>query len=147
MQATLFLSPLASILFRIRCKLHDLLVSCYSLTSNSQPCLRTPRTQKSIYILPLKANTASSQFPSIKDGDTFWLDARTLGHVVSAKEGKRQELYAVSLKFEDESVSLASDASVLIGTFPTSGTANFKYSAASSTLVFSAYAWPDMNRM
>jgi hypothetical protein len=141
MQATLFLYLSASILSRIRSELHK---PCRLSASNSP--LSIFRTHKSIYIAPLKANAASTQFPSIKDGDTFWLDSRTLGHVVTAKEGKRQELYAVSLEYKDESVSLASDASVLVGTFPTSGLANFKYSAANGTLVFSAYVWPDTNR-
>jgi hypothetical protein len=86
------------------------------------------------------------EFPVLKDGDVFWLDSRTLGHVVPGKDGKPQELFAVSLKYEAESITFAPDSPVSIGTFPTSGLANFKYSAESATLVFSAYVWPDVNR-
>lgn len=105
------------------------------------------RTNKSIYIAPLTANAASAQFLTLEEGDAFWLDARTLGHVVPGKDGKPQELYAVPLTYEGGSVSLASDAPVLIGTFPAPDLANFKYSAESAILVFSANVWPDVNRM
>ena len=85
-------------------------------------------------------------FPVLKDGNAFWLDSRTLGHVVSSKDSKFQELFAISLEYEAETITLAPESPILIGTFPTSGLANFKYSAEGAMLVFSAYVWPDMNR-
>ncbi|KIJ45356.1 hypothetical protein M422DRAFT_46814 [Sphaerobolus stellatus SS14] len=57
-------------------------------------------------------------------------------------QGKSQEVYAVSV--QDEGVKSASEPA-LIGKFPATGLTNFKYSAEASTLVFSAYVWPDTN--
>lgn len=105
----------------------------------------TLRTAKKLQVLPLKEHAASSQFLDLKEGDAFWLDSRTLAHIVSGDEGKSQEIYAVS--FEDdakESAKLSSEPT-LIGKFPTTGLSNFKYSAEASKLVFSAYVWPDTN--
>ncbi|KAF8527343.1 alpha/beta-hydrolase [Gautieria morchelliformis] len=102
-------------------------------------------TQRGTYVAALKATAASVDFLALAAGDAFWLDARTVGHVISGKDGRPQQLHAVSLKYEDDSVAFASNAPVLVGTFPASGLANFKYSAAGGTLVFSAYVWPDVD--
>ncbi|KAF8583106.1 alpha/beta-hydrolase [Ramaria rubella] len=104
-------------------------------------------THKRIYIASLKSNLSTAAFPALKDGDVFWLDARTLAHVVPGKSGAPQELYAVSLEYsaDADSVVFAPESPVLVGTFPAVRLANFKYASESATLVFSAYVWPDAN--
>ncbi|KAF8530893.1 alpha/beta-hydrolase [Gautieria morchelliformis] len=115
------------------------------LIPSSKYSFQDKETRKGTYVVTLKANAASAEFLALAEGDTFWLDARTVGHVISGKDGQPQQLYAVSLKYADDSVAFASNAPVLVGTFPASGLANFKYSAEGATLVFSADVWPDVN--
>lgn len=76
-------------------------------------------------------------------GEAFWLDARTLVHVVPEADGKGQELYAISVKFETTSL-YTPDPPTLIGAFPpAAGATNFRFSSASGVLVFSSYVYPD----
>ncbi|KAF8507380.1 Alpha/Beta hydrolase protein [Hysterangium stoloniferum] len=101
-------------------------------------------TEARVYVAPLQENPASNGgFLSLSAGDAFWLDARTLGHVVPTKDGKIQEIYAVSVKYDDGVVT--SGSSTLVGSFPTCGLSNFKYNAKGAALVFSVYVWPDTN--
>jgi hypothetical protein len=71
----------------------------------------------------------------------FWLDSRTLGHVVVDKDKNVQELYAISVKYETEgaTTSIATpDSPVLVGKLPTSPSspaANFVYNTESESLV------------
>ncbi|KIJ54989.1 hypothetical protein M422DRAFT_24847 [Sphaerobolus stellatus SS14] len=103
------------------------------------------KTDKKLQVFPIQPNAASAKFLDLKDGEAFWLDARTLAHVVSADEGKSQEVYAVSVQDDaSQGVKFASEPA-LIGKFPATGLTNFKYSVEASTLVFSAYVWPDTN--
>ena len=87
--------------------------------------------------------------PLANGGDAFWLDDRTIGHVVasssssSSESSKNQnqasghELYAISVKFTAESLN-APESPVLIGTFPP-GTSpvNFRFIPNAARLVFS----------
>lgn len=103
------------------------------------------RNNKSIWIAPLESTVAPLEIPLAKGGDAFWLDSRTVGHVVSGGEGKGQELYALSVKFETQSLT-APESPVLIGSFPVGTTiSNFRYSLTASRLVFSAYVYSDLN--
>jgi hypothetical protein len=80
------------------------------------------------------------EIPLTKGGDVFWLDSRTVGHIVVNDEKSVQDLYAISVKFTTE---LAPESPVLVGSFPTKGASNFKYDAAAGILVFSEYVYPD----
>lgn len=73
------------------------------------------------------------------------MDSRTLGHVVSTDENKNLELYAVSLREDAKEASGLVSTSELVGRFPTTGLANYKYSLEAGKLVFSAYAWDDVD--
>lgn len=80
-------------------------------------------------------------------GDAFWLDSRTVGHVVQDEE-KTLQLYALSLTFETQgstSILHAPEPPILVGTFPATSAANFRYSLSSGQLVFSSYVYPDGN--
>ena len=74
----------------------------------------------------------------------FWLDSRTVGHVVEGEHGI-QELYAISVRVTTEAIRLSKpETSVLLGSFPAGVSASdFKYSPAGEILVFLASVWPD----
>jgi hypothetical protein len=76
----------------------------------------------------------------------FWLDDRTLGHVIEGKEDKDiQELWAVPVKYEESLVRIV-EPSTFIGAFPsTTKLENFKYSDTASVLVFSAATFDDFS--
>lgn len=131
-------------------------LSIRSRTKSSCPSYASPehasltglsRNKKSIYLAPLESKVAPLHVPLAKSGDVFWLDSRTVGHVVSGGDGKPQELYAISVKFETQPEALTTPESPkLIGTFPDGVTAsNFRYSLRGSRLVFSAYVYADTN--
>jgi hypothetical protein len=109
------------------------------------------RNYKSIYIAPLESSVAPLHIPLARGGDAFWLDSRTVAHIVSDPDVEfgNARLFAISLKYETEPSSnttvLATtpDPPVHVGTFPIGTPANFKYSAASGHIVFSAYAYGD----
>ncbi|KZT23468.1 alpha/beta-hydrolase [Neolentinus lepideus HHB14362 ss-1] len=102
------------------------------------------KDNKSIVIAPVDSAVQPLQIPLANGGTAFWLDSRTVGHVVSPGEGKNQELYAISVKFETESSILSTPIPpILIGEFPTSTSANFQYSPKSGVLIFSDYVYGD----
>jgi hypothetical protein len=106
------------------------------------------RNKKSIFVSPLESAVQSLEISLAKGGDAFWLDSRTVGHVVEDEEEKVLKLYALSLKFETEelpNVLHTPEPPTLIGAFPTASAANFRYSLSSRHLVFSSYVYPDGN--
>ena len=110
------------------------------------------RNEKSIYIASLEGSheVPALHIPLIEGGSAFWLDSRTIAHVVESGEDKdRQlELYALSLEFNADLgvLSLSTvDSRVLAGTFPTLTATNFRYSSTSGYLVFSDYVYSDGN--
>ncbi|TFL02507.1 alpha/beta-hydrolase [Pterulicium gracile] len=100
------------------------------------------RNSKSIWLAPLQSKHQPFQVPLAKGGEAFWLDARTIAHAVESEgDDKVLELYAISVKFETQ---LSADSTPkLIGTFPTAGATNFRYSAEAGRLVFSDYVYAD----
>ena len=83
-----------------------------------------------------------------KGGEAFWLNSRTVAHVF--EEDDALALYAINIRFEAESegnpgVLSTSLTPLLIGKFPTKSATNFRYSAGSGYLVFSAYVYSDGN--
>jgi hypothetical protein len=115
--------------------------------------LRLHRNEKSFYLASLSqaAPPAPLQVPLARGGDVFWLDARTVGHVVASEDETVQELYAVSVKVEAETEGGAAVLSTpepptLVGHLPTSPgspAGNFVYRPAAGALVFSAYVYGD----
>lgn len=89
-----------------------------------------PRTNRTIYVAPLNSTTTTPvTFPLLSGGEFFWLDARTLAHVVG------DDIYAVSLEYEvaPEGSSLVNvpTAPYLVGSFPSgSGATNFKFTGS-----------------
>ena len=99
------------------------------------------RTHKSLVVVPVEVGSQDFRIPLPNGGDAFWLDPRTIAHVVEAEEDKKQELYALSVTYEKGSITTGEP--VLVGSFPVTTAADFRYSAPSSSLVFSAYVYPD----
>ena len=80
-----------------------------------------------------------------KGGEAFWLDTRTVGHVVEG-ENKTLDFFAIDIQFETEPAPGALSTPkppTLIGSFPTTGATNFVYNPASGHLVFSAEVYED----
>jgi hypothetical protein len=101
-------------------------------------------------VSPLESAVQPLEISLAKGGDAFWLDSRTVGHVVEDEEEKVLQLYALTLKFETEGLlsllsTLTPQPPTLIGTFPAPSAANFRYSQSSGHLVFSSYVYPDGN--
>jgi hypothetical protein len=109
----------------------------------------TSRNKKSIFITPLEPGVQPLHIPLAEGGDAFWLDSRTVAHVVKTGEGKnkRQEIYALSIEFKTDAVGTLDTVNppTFIGALPTSSAANFRYSRIAGYLVFSDYVYPDGN--
>ncbi|EIN12412.1 alpha/beta-hydrolase [Punctularia strigosozonata HHB-11173 SS5] len=117
------------------------------LVSSSKYSFKAKKNNKSIFIAPLESTVQPLEIPLTTGGDAFWLDSRTVGHVVASEEKDVQELYAISVKFTAEDaqaeLAVAPESPVLVGSFPTKGAGNFRFDAASGLLVFSEYVYPD----
>lgn len=88
------------------------------------------------------------EIPLTKGGQAFWLTPRVIAHVVPNEETKVQDIYAISVEFETESQSdkakiATPDPPVLIGSFPTSTSDNFRYIPEAGVLVFSDAVYED----
>lgn len=99
------------------------------------------RSHKSIFIASTESNLEPFEIPLANGGEAFWLDARTVGYaVVEGEEDKRTSLYVVSVKYE---AGITKETPILLGKFPTSSGANFRYSKKAGILVFSDYVYSD----
>ncbi|KAL4080653.1 Alpha/Beta hydrolase protein [Scleroderma citrinum] len=112
-----------------------------ALISISQYSFDDRKTHKSLAVVPLEVGSQEHRIPLSRGGDAFWLDPRTIAHVVEAEEGKKQDLYALPVTYEKGSISTGEP--VLVGSFPITTAADFRYSAPSGVLVFSAYVYAD----
>ena len=87
------------------------------------------------------------EIPLTKGGQAFWLTPRVIAHVVPNEETKVQDVYAISVEFETESsdeVKIATpNPPVLIGSFLTSTSDNFRYIPEAGVLVFSDSVYED----
>ena len=105
------------------------------------------RNNKAIYIAPVEVTVQPLEIPLTKGGQAFWLAPRVIAHVVPNEETKVQDIYAISVEFETQSsggVKIATpDPPVLIGSFPTSTSDNFRYIPESGVLVFSDSVYED----
>ncbi|KDQ62499.1 hypothetical protein JAAARDRAFT_30397 [Jaapia argillacea MUCL 33604] len=105
------------------------------------------KNNKFIYIASVESTIKPLEIPLANGGQAFWLDSRTIGHVTSASEGKPQELYAISVKYEADTDAFdVPPPPALVGAFPTgTSPSNFRYSAKAGQLVFSDYVYEDGN--
>jgi hypothetical protein len=82
-----------------------------------------------------------------KGGEAFWINSRTIAHVVEGDDGL--EIYAINIKYEAETEGSKLLRNPLtpafIGKIPTKSATNFRFSQASGQLVFSAYIYADGN--
>ncbi|KZP01037.1 alpha/beta-hydrolase [Calocera viscosa TUFC12733] len=99
----------------------------------------TRKMNSTIYITSLDPVGLPATFPVLNGGDAFWLNDRTLAHIVTESNG--QAVYAISLTYTADPQSLAPTSPVFVGHLPPSTASNFKYK--SGVLVFSAYTWED----
>ena len=108
---------------------------------------RSCRNNKAIYIAPIEVTVEPLEIPLTQGGQAFWLTPRVIAHVVPNEETKVQDIYAISVEFETESsdgVRIATpNPPVLIGSFPTATSDNFRYIPESGVLVFSDYVYED----
>ena len=112
------------------------------LTLNFRSC----RNRKAIYIASIETTIQPLEIPLTKGGQAFWLTPRVIAHVVPNEETKVQDVYAISVEFQTESgtAKIATpDPPVLIGSFPTSTSDNFRYIPDSGVLVFSDHVYED----
>ena len=105
---------------------------------------RSCRNKKAIYIAPVEAAIQPLEIPLTKGGQAFWLTPRVIAHVVPNEETGVQDIYAISVEFHTEPAKIATpDSPVLIGSFPTSTSGNFRYIPDSGILVFSDSVYED----
>lgn len=110
---------------------------------------RFRRNKKAIYITAVETTVRPLEIPLAKGGQAFWLAPRVIAHVVPNEETKVQDVYAISVEFETQPVDggpvkLATpEPPVLIGSFPTSTSDNFRYISESGVLVFSDSVYED----
>lgn len=84
----------------------------------------------------MNGQTPAVEVPLASGGDVFWLDSRTVGHAVSVEDDNVQELHAISVKVETQSI--IPEPSQLIGKLPTtakSPASNFVYRPGAQALV------------
>ncbi|OAX40936.1 alpha/beta-hydrolase [Rhizopogon vinicolor AM-OR11-026] len=94
------------------------------------------KAHKSLSVVALD-DGSTYDIPLPDGGDAFWLDSRTIAHVVTKDD--TQSLYTIAIATSP----LSSDASSLAGTFPITTASAFRYSPTAQRLVFSAYVYPD----
>ncbi|EJC98931.1 alpha/beta-hydrolase [Fomitiporia mediterranea MF3/22] len=122
-----------------------------ALVSVSTYSFKDKKNNKSIWLAPLESSISPLEIPLANGGDAFWLDDRTIGHVVAGADGKGSELFTISVKFETTTSSpnhpatlSAPESPALVGSFPAGvSPANFRYVGAAERLVFSAYVYAD----
>lgn len=100
------------------------------------------RNHKSLYLVPVESTAQPLEIPLAKGGQAFWLDSRTIAHVVPNEESKSQDLYAISVRFDTEA---AVTAPKHISSFPTPSSNHFQYVPSSGRLVFSDEVYDDGN--
>ncbi|KAG1872451.1 alpha beta-hydrolase [Suillus subalutaceus] len=94
------------------------------------------KTHKSLSVIAL-GDSHTYDIPLPDGGDAFWLDSRTIAHVVTKND--TQSLYTIPISTSP----LSSDPSSHVGSFPITTASAFRYSPSAQRLVFSAYVYPD----
>ncbi|KAN0087536.1 Merops: S09.UPW [Tylopilus felleus] len=100
------------------------------------------KTHKSLAITPIAAGSNPYELSLPDGGDTFWLDARTIAHVVeTGEDNKKQQLFVIPVTLTGNSISVGE--SILVGSFPVTTAADFRYAHSAGILVFAAYVHAD----
>ncbi|KAG1822832.1 Alpha/Beta hydrolase protein [Suillus subaureus] len=94
------------------------------------------KSHKSLSVIAL-SDGRTYDIPLPDGGDAFWLDSRTIAHVVTKDD--TQSLYTIPISTSP----LSSDLSSHVGSFPITTASAFRYSSSAQRLVFSAYVYPD----
>ncbi|TFY83863.1 hypothetical protein EWM64_g147 [Hericium alpestre] len=102
------------------------------------------KNTKSIFIAPLESSITPLEIPLTTGGEAFWLDSKTIGHVVGDEGTKTSSLFAISIEITPQSVSTPQPPA-LVGSFPTTTLTNFQYAAKPGVLVFSDNVYEDGN--
>ncbi|EIW81008.1 alpha beta-hydrolase [Coniophora puteana RWD-64-598 SS2] len=98
---------------------------------------------KSLAVIGLEAGQASLSIPLPDGGEAFWLDDRTLAHIVEAgaDDAKRQDVRVIPLtSFGDK---FTAGQAQVVGSFPVTTATNFRYVGKAGRVVFSAYVHAD----
>ncbi|KAH0832030.1 Alpha/Beta hydrolase protein [Lanmaoa asiatica] len=101
------------------------------------------KTHKSLAVTPIVAGSDPFNLSLPNGGDAFWLDARTIAHVVETgpDKEKKQELFAIPVVFTGKAISVGDP--IPVGSFPVTTAADFRYAQSTGVLVFSAYVYSD----
>lgn len=87
--------------------------------------IRLYRTTKQILVIPLVEGAPTTQFPVTLQGSVaFWLDSRTICHVVTAEASDEQELFAIRATLSNDK-ALAADHPLSIGKLPPAASARY----------------------
>ncbi|KAI0004573.1 alpha/beta-hydrolase [Russula compacta] len=114
------------------------------LVSVSKYSFADKKNHKSIFIASLESTAVEPAEVTLPHGgETFWLDDRTVGHVVTDEESKTSGIYAILVHFTNTTLRATSDPSVLLGKFPTSSPSSFRYAAKAGVLIFAASVYED----
>ncbi|KAG5635586.1 hypothetical protein H0H81_010732 [Sphagnurus paluster] len=114
----------------------------------SEYSLKDKKNKKSILLAPIDTGVKPLKIQLERGGEVFWIQSRTIAHVVEADD--KLEIFAVDINFQSESEGqggalTASQSPVLIATLPNKSATNFRYSGTTGRLVFSDYVYPDGN--
>jgi dipeptidyl aminopeptidase/acylaminoacyl peptidase len=113
----------------------------FVLIPYSQYSFEDKTNHKSIFIAPLESSVEPYKLPLDKVGEAFWLDGKTIAHVVEG-ENKTLDIYAINFLYNPSEGSFTSESPALLGSFPTTSATNFRYSS-DGYLVFSDSVYPD----
>ncbi|KAL1702382.1 Alpha/Beta hydrolase protein [Schizophyllum commune] len=116
------------------------------LVPHSKYDFEEKKNKKSIFVAPVEDLSFKPLKISLKGGEAFWLDKRTVGHVFEG-ENKIFSFYAIDITFPSPSSLTTPGTPTFIGTFPTTSAANFVYRPEARRLVFSAEVYEDGDLM
>ncbi|KAG9315814.1 Alpha/Beta hydrolase protein [Chiua virens] len=101
------------------------------------------KKHRSLAITTITVGSPPYELPLPDGGELFWLDDRTMAHVVETgtdDEGK-QEMFTIPVTSTASNISVGQ--SVSIGSFPVTTATDFRYAYDAGRLVFSAYVHAD----
>lgn len=103
------------------------------------------RNNNSIFIAPTESKVLPLEIPCPEGGEAFWLDSRTIAHVVENEEYKSLDIYGFSVKLDASNLTASSVLPIFIGSLPTTSATNFRYVSEARQLIFSDYVYADGN--
>ncbi|KAF5369307.1 hypothetical protein D9758_002810 [Tetrapyrgos nigripes] len=115
-----------------------------ALIPHSKFSFEENENKKKVFVAALGSSVEPVELATAAGGEAFWLTGRTVAHVVEG-ENKTLDLYTIDVTFHtNEGIVdvLRTESPRKIGSFPTNGATNFRYSSA-GYLVFSEYVYPD----